>query len=69
MKLGNHLRRCRFDHGDMSQQALADALGVTRQTIFSVEKAKFVPSTMLALKLAKFFSKSVEEIFFLIEND
>ncbi len=69
MKLGNHLRRCRFDHGDMSQQALADALGVTRQTIFSVEKAKFVPSTMLALKLARFFSKSVEEIFFLIEND
>jgi putative transcriptional regulator len=69
MKLGNHLRRCRFEHGDMSQQALADALGVTRQTIFSVEKAKFVPSALLALKLAKFFSKAVEEIFFLIEDD
>ncbi|MBN2355442.1 helix-turn-helix transcriptional regulator [candidate division KSB1 bacterium] len=69
MKLGNHVRRCRFDHGDLSQQALADAIGVTRQTIFSIEKGKFVPSTLLALKLAKFFAKSVEEIFFLIENN
>ncbi len=69
MKLGNNLRRCRFEHGDMSQQALADALGVTRQTIFSVEKSKFVPSALLALKLARFFSKPVEEIFFLIDDE
>ena len=69
MKLGNNLRRCRFDNNEMSQQELADAVGVTRQTIFSIEKAKFVPSTLLALKIARFFKKSVEEIFFVIEDE
>ena len=68
MKLGNHLRRCRFDNNEMSQQDLADAVGVTRQTIFSIEKSKFVPSTLLALKIASFFKKSVEDIFFIIED-
>jgi putative transcriptional regulator len=57
MKLGNNLRRCRFDNNEMSQQDLADAVGVTRQTIFSIEKGKFVPSTLLALKIARFFKK------------
>ncbi|MBN1352631.1 helix-turn-helix transcriptional regulator [candidate division KSB1 bacterium] len=68
MKLGNTIRRCRFDNNEMSQQNLADAVGVTRQTIFSIEKGKFIPSTLLALKLAKFFHKKVEDIFYLIEN-
>ena len=69
MKLCNNLRRCRFDNNEMSQQDLADAVGVTRQTIFSIEKGKFVPSTLLALKIAKFFKKSVEDIFFIIEDE
>jgi putative transcriptional regulator len=64
-KLGNYLKRCRVEHGDITQQALANAIGVTRLTIHSVEKGKFVPSTVLALKLAKFFGKAVEEIFYL----
>jgi putative transcriptional regulator len=68
MKLGNNIRRCRFDNNEMSQQELADAIGVTRQTIFSVEKGKFVPSTLLALKIAKLFNKTVEDIFYLIED-
>jgi len=53
----------------MSQQNLADAIGVTRQTIFSIEKGKFLPSTLLALKIAKFFNKNVEEIFYLIDDE
>jgi len=65
LELGNNLKRCRFDHDSISQQALANAVGVTRLTIHSVEKGKFVPSTVLALKLARFFDKSVEELFFL----
>ncbi len=65
LKLGNHLKRCRVEHGDITQQALANAIGVTRLTIHSVEKGKFVPSTVLALKLAKFFGKTVEDIFYL----
>jgi putative transcriptional regulator len=68
MKLGNTIRRCRFDHDEMSQQELADAVGVTRQTIFSIEKGKFVPSALLALRIARFFNKSFEEVFF-INND
>lgn len=69
LKLGNNLKRCRFDHDNISQQALANAVGVTRLTIHSVENGKFVPSTVLALKLAAFFGISVEEVFFLEEDE
>lgn len=68
MKLGNNLRRYRFDHDEISQQALANAVGVTRLTIHSIEKGKFVPSTLLALKLARFFGKSLEDIFYIIDE-
>ncbi|HPG38265.1 MAG TPA: helix-turn-helix transcriptional regulator [bacterium] len=66
--MANTLRRCRFDHNEISQQDLANAVGVTRLTIHSIEKGKFVPSTLLALKLAQFFGKRVEEIFYLTEE-
>ncbi|MBN2103772.1 helix-turn-helix transcriptional regulator [bacterium] len=69
MKLGNHIRRCRFEHNEISQQALANAVGVTRLTIHSIEKGKFVPSTFLAFKLARFFKKNVEDIFYLIDTE
>ena len=52
-----------------TQQQLADAVGVSRQTINAIESGKFVPSTVLALKIAQNFGKSVEEIFFLEEGD
>ena len=68
MKLGNNLRRCRFDRNEMSQEDLAKEIGVTRQTIHSIEKGKFVPSTLLAFKLARFFKKPVEELFFIIDD-
>jgi putative transcriptional regulator len=68
MRLANELKRCRFERGDMSQEALAKAIGVTRQTIISIEKGYFVPSTLLTLKLARFFGKPVEEIFRLVED-
>ena len=69
MKLGNTIRRCRFDNNETSQQELANAVGVTRQTIFSIEKGKFVPSALLALKIAQFFNKSFEEVFFIIDDE
>jgi len=53
----------------MTQEELAKSVGVTRQTIISIEKGRFVPSTLLALKLAKFFKKPVEDIFFILEDD
>ena len=69
MKLKNNIRRCRFDHNEISQEELAREIGVTRQTIHSIEKEKFVPSALLALKLARFFNKKVEEIFYLSDDD
>ena len=54
---------------DVTQQQLADAVGVSRQTIVAIEKNRFLPSTPLALKIARFFSKPVESIFFLDEDD
>lgn len=68
MRLGNQLKRCRFEKGDMSQDSLAKAIGVTRQTIISIEKGHFVPSTLLALKLARFFGRPVEEVFHIVED-
>jgi len=65
LKIKNNLRRCRFEHNEISQQALANAVGVTRLTIHSIEKGKFNPSVLLALKIASYFDKSVEEIFYL----
>ena len=53
----------------MSQEDLAKAVGVTRQTILSIEKGKFVPSTLLALKIARFFNKKVDEIFYIIDEE
>jgi putative transcriptional regulator len=69
MNLGNNIRRCRFDKDEMSQEDLADAIGVTRQTIHSIEKGKFIPSTLLAFKIARYFEKNVEEIFFLVNDE
>jgi len=69
MRLGNQLRRWRFEKGDMSQDALAKAIGVTRQTIIAIEKGRFVPSTLLALKLARFFGRPLEEVFHIIEDE
>ena len=60
----NHVRRLRFDANEMSQKALADAVGVTRQTIIAIEKNKYSPSLEVAFKIAQVFGCSVEEVFF-----
>ena len=53
----------------MTQQQLADQTGVSRQTINAIESGKFVPSTVVALKIARAFERPVEEIFSLEEGD
>ena len=53
----------------MTQQQLAEAIGVSRQAINAIESGKFVPSTVLALKMAQIFEKPVEEIFMLDDED
>ena len=47
----------------ITQETLAEAIGVTRQTIIAIEKGNYTPSVILALKIAKFFKKPLEEIF------
>jgi len=53
----------------MTQQELAEKIGVSRQTINAIESNKYIPSTVLALKIARLFQKKVEEIFTLEETD
>lgn len=53
----------------MTQQQLAETVGVSRQTIHAIENGRFVPSAVLALKIARTFRKSVEEVFSLEEED
>ena len=52
-----------------TQQQLADAIGVSRQTVNAIEAGRFVPSTVLALKIARIFGKPVEQVFQLEEGD
>ena len=68
MKLANDLKKFRERRGNISQEALATAVGVSRQTIISIEKGKFIPSALLALKIAKYFDTSFEDIFYLIDG-
>ena len=66
-ELKNELRRLRFDNGEMTQQQLANRLGISRQTVHSIERGKFNPSVKLALRIAKSFGKQLEEVFYLEE--
>ena len=54
---------------DLTQGELAEKINVSRQTINAIESGKYVPSTVLALKMAKVFGKNVEEIFILEDSD
>ena len=59
----NKIRRLRFNNGELTQQALADKVGVTRQTIIAIESGKYLPSLPLAFKLAREFGLGVEDVF------
>jgi putative transcriptional regulator len=61
--LTTRIRELRFEHGQMTQQDLADRLSVTRQTIIALEAGRYAPSLLLALRMAKFFNVTVEDIF------
>ncbi len=59
----NDLRRFRFNHNEMTQQQLADEVGVSRQTIVAIEKGNYSPSLELAFRIAQVFETSIENIF------
>ncbi|AZN38342.1 helix-turn-helix transcriptional regulator [Paenibacillus albus] len=62
--VGNHIRKLRFNHNEMTQQQLADKVGVTRQTIVALEKGNYSPSLELAFRFAQVFELPLEEIFY-----
>ena len=59
----NRLRELRETNGGMSQQALADAIGVTRQTVIAIELGKYSPSLESAFRIARLFGLGVEDVF------
>jgi putative transcriptional regulator len=68
-EIPNLIRQYRFENDEMSQQALADAVGVSRQAIIAIESGKSVPSLLLAYKIAKAFDLFIEDLFLLDEMD
>ena len=59
----NNIRTQRFHAGEMTQQALATKVGVTRQTVIAIEQAKYAPSLDLAFRIARVFDLPLEEVF------
>lgn len=64
----NNIRRLRFDNDEMTQQQLADKVGVTRQTIVAIEKGNYSPSLELAFRIALAFNVPLHEVFFVEER-
>jgi putative transcriptional regulator len=62
--IDNRIRRLRFDHGEMTQEALAKAVGITRQTVIALESSRYAPSLELAMKIAEVFGCRVDDVFF-----
>jgi putative transcriptional regulator len=67
-EITNEIRRLRFEHDEMTQQALADRAGCTRQTILLLEQGRYVPSLALAMRIARVFGLGVEDVFRLEEG-
>ena len=59
----NTIRRLRFDHDEMTQQQLADAVGVTRQTVAAIEQNKYSPSLEVAFRIAEVFGVDIGTVF------
>lgn len=65
LRVDNHIRRLRFERDEMSQQQLADRVGVTRQTIITIEKGNYSPSLELAFRIAEVFALPIEQVFYI----
>jgi putative transcriptional regulator len=59
----NHIRRLRFEQGEMTQSELAERIGMTRQTVAAIEAGKYSPSLEAAFRIARVFGASVEDVF------
>jgi len=63
MAIENEIRRLRFDNGEMTQAALAERVGVTRQTIIAIEQNKYAPSLEAAFRIADALGQPIERVF------
>lgn len=63
LPIANQIRRLRFEHSEMTQSDLAEAIGVTRQTIAAIEAGKYGPSLEAAFRIAHVFGVSLEDVF------
>lgn len=63
LAITNRIQELRFKNGKMTQQALAEAVGITRQTVIALEKGKYYPSLELAFRLSMAFGVALEEVF------
>ena len=61
--LTNQIRRLRFERGEMTQQELADRIGVTRQTVNAIELGKYSPSLEVAFRIASVFEVTIDRVF------
>ncbi len=66
--IGNTIRKFRFHHNEMTQQQLADKVGVTRQTIVAIENGKYSPTLELAFRIAHVFQTPLEDVFNFISD-
>ena len=62
-KVTNAIRALRFAHGELTQAQLAEAVGVTRQTIIAIEQGKYSPSLELAFQLSRLFGMTIDDLF------
>lgn len=67
-EISNKIRKYRFEHGEMTQQDLAERVGCSRQTIVLLEQERYVPSLVLAMRIARVFGATVEQVFELGEE-
>lgn len=63
LNITNNIRRLRFENDEMTQKELAERVGVTRQTIIAIEKAKYAPSLELAILISRALGQALEEVF------
>ncbi len=68
-EITNTIRRLRFDHKEMTQQELAKAVGVTRQTIVAIENGKYSPSLEVAFRIAQVFDIKLEDVFAYVKKE
>jgi len=67
-EIHNRIRKLRFERGEMTQQELAERVGCTRQTIVLLEQERYVPSLALAMRIARVFDATVDQVFELAEE-